>query len=80
MPEDTDRSPGDAGPTPGEPVGNVLVWFTGSLLVFGLFLVVVPGSQPAGCTWLWVGVVLVVLGGATSALAVRARLRHLRSR
>jgi hypothetical protein len=59
--------------------GNALVWFTGSLLLFGLFLVVVPGSQPAGRTWLWVGVVLVVLGGCTSALAVRARVRHLRS-
>jgi hypothetical protein len=76
MPDDTDR-PETLAET--EPVGNLLLWFTGSLLVFGLFLVVVPGSEPAARTWLWVGVVLVVLGGATSALAVRARLRHLRA-
>ena len=76
MPDDTDRP---ETPAEAEPVGNLLLWFTGSLLVFGLFLVVVPGSEPAGRTWLWVGVVLVVLGGATSALAVRARLRHLRA-
>ena len=60
--------------------GNLLVWSTGSLLLFGLFLVVVPGSQPAGRTWLWVGVVLAVLGGVASALATSARLRYLRSR
>jgi hypothetical protein len=59
--------------------GNALVWFTGSLLLFGLFLVVVPGTQPDGRTWLWVGVVLAVLGGVTSALATSARLRYLRS-
>jgi hypothetical protein len=53
--------------------GNALVWFTGSLLV------VVPGTQPDGHTWLWVGVVLAVLGGVTSALATSARLRYLRS-
>jgi hypothetical protein len=59
--------------------GNALVWFTGSLLLFGLFLVVVPGTQPGGRTWLWVGVVLVVLGGVASALATSSRLRYLRS-
>ena len=60
--------------------GNALVWFTGSLLLFGLFLVVVPGTQRGGRTWLWVGVVLVVLGGVASALATSSRLRYLRSR
>jgi len=77
MPDEADRSETTAAT---EPVGSLLLWFTGSLLVFGLFLVVVPGSEPAGRTWLWVGVVLVVLGGATSALALRSRLRHLRAR
>ena len=60
--------------------GNALVWFTGTLLAFGLFLVLVPGSDPAGRTWLWVGIALTVVGGATSALAVLARVRYLRSR
>ena len=77
MPDEADRSETTAAT---EPVGNLLLWFTGSLLVFGLFLVVVPGSERAGRTWLWVGVVLVVLGGATSALALRSRLRHFRAR
>jgi hypothetical protein len=58
--------------------GNAVVWMTVSLLVFGLFLVLVPGRDPAGRTWLWVGVVLVVVGGACSVFAVRARLRYLR--
>jgi len=66
-------------PRPETPAaGNALVWMTLSLLVFGLFLVLVPGRDPAGHTWLWVGVVLVVLGGVGSAFAVRARLRYLR--
>ena len=66
-------------PRPETPAaGNALVWMTLSLLAFGLFLVVIPGRDPAGRTWLWVGVVLVVVGGVTSAFAVRARLRHLR--
>jgi hypothetical protein len=49
-----------------------------SLLAFGIFLVIVPGRDPAGRTWLWVGVVLLVVGGISSAFAVRARIRHLR--
>lgn len=57
--------------------GNALVWFTGSLLAFGLFVVIVPGVQPAGRTWLWVGTALVALGGVIFALALRARLRWL---
>ena len=66
-------------PRPETPAaGNALVWMTLSLLAFGLFLVVIPGRDPAGRTWLWVGVVLVVVGGVSSAFAVRARLRHLR--
>lgn len=58
--------------------GNALVWMTVSLLVFGIFLVAVPGRDPAGRTWLWVGVVLVVVGGISSAIAVRARWAYLR--
>ncbi|QGN57785.1 hypothetical protein [Nostocoides sp. HKS02] len=58
--------------------GNALLWLTGSLLAFGAFLVAVPGRQTAGRTWLWVGIVLVVLGGVAFAAALRARLRYLR--
>ena len=66
-------------PRPETPAaGNALVWMTLSLLAFGIFLVAVPGRDPAGRTWLWVGLVLLVVGGASSVLAVRARLRYLR--
>jgi hypothetical protein len=58
--------------------GNALLWMTGSLAAFGVFLVAVPGREPAGRTWLWVGIVLVVVGGASFAAALRARLRYLR--
>ena len=58
--------------------GNALVWTTVSLFVFGIFLVAVPGRDPAGRTWLWVGVVFVVVGGISSAFAVRARWAYLR--
>ncbi|KQU70543.1 hypothetical protein ASD62_05475 [Phycicoccus sp. Root563] len=57
--------------------GNALLWLTGSVLAFGLFVALVPGVQPEGRTWLWVGLVLVALGGVTFALALRARLRYL---
>jgi len=88
MTGDADRPDPSAADRPGAPAdrpdtaaaGNALVWFTGSLLLFGLFLVVVPGTQRGGRTWLWVGVVLVVLGGVASALATSSRLRYLRSR
>ena len=66
-------------PRPDTPAaGNALVWMTLSLLAFGIFLVAVPGRDPAGRTWLWVGLVLLVVGGVSSVLAVRARLRYLR--
>jgi hypothetical protein len=66
-------------PRPDTPAaGNALVWLTLSLLAFGIFLVAVPGRDPAGRTWLWVGVVLLVVGGISSALAVRARLAYVR--
>jgi hypothetical protein len=66
-------------PRPDTPAaGNALVWMTVSLFAFGVFLVAVPGRDPAGRTWLWVGVVLLVVGGIASAFAVRARLRYLR--
>lgn len=58
--------------------GNLLLYLWGSLLVFGLFLVIVPGRQPAARTWLWVGLALVVVGGGGFAVALRARLRYLR--
>ena len=69
----------DPEPRPDTPAaGNALLWLTGSLVAFGLFVVLVPGRQPAGRTWLWVGLVLLLVGGVSSALAVRARLRYLR--
>ena len=66
-------------PRPDTPAaGNALVWMTLSLLAFGVFLVAVPGRDPAGRTWLWVGLVLLVVGGVSSVVAVRARLAYLR--
>jgi hypothetical protein len=66
-------------PRPDTPAaGNALLWMTGSLTLFGAFLVLVPGRETAGRTWLWVGLVLLVVGGATFALALRARLAYLR--
>ena len=66
-------------PRPDTPAaGNALVWMTLSLLAFGIFVAVVPGRDPAGRTWLWVGLVLVVVGGISSAFALRARIRYLR--
>jgi hypothetical protein len=68
-------------PRPDTPAaGNALLWLTGSLVVFGAFLVAVAGRHSAGRTWLWVGVVLLVVGGVTFGLASRARWRYLRSR
>jgi hypothetical protein len=65
-------------PRPDTPAaGNALVWMTVSLFAFGVFLVAIPGREPAGRTWLWVGVVLLIVGGVSSAFAVRARMRHL---
>ena len=68
-------------PRPDTPAaGNALLWMTGSLALFGGFLVAVPGRDSAGRTWLWVGVVLLVVGGVTFGLALRARLTYLRER
>ncbi len=57
--------------------GNALLWLTGSVLTFGAFVLLVPGMQPQGRTWLWVGIVLIGVGGVTFALALRARVRYL---
>jgi hypothetical protein len=66
-------------PRPDTPAaGNALLWMTGSLAAFGAFLVAIPGSQAAGRTWLWVGIVLLVVGAVTFGLALRARLAYLR--
>ena len=66
-------------PRPDTPAaGNALLWMTGSLAGFGAFLVAVPGRESAGRTWLWAGIVLLVLGAAAFAAALRARLRYLR--
>ena len=66
-------------PRPDTPAaGNALVWMTVSLFAWGVFPAGGRGRPPAGRTWLWVGVVLLVVGGIASAFAVRARLRYLR--
>lgn len=66
-------------PRPDTPAaGNALLWLTGTLALFGAFLVAVPGREAAGRTWLWVGLVLLVVGGVTFALALRSRLSYLR--
>lgn len=68
-------------PRPDTPAaGNALLWMTGSLAIFGAFLVAIPGREDAGRTWLWVGVVLLLLGGLAFGFALRARLRYLPSR
>ena len=67
-------------PRPDTPAaGNALVWMTVSLFGFGVFLVAVPGQDPAGRAWLWVGLVLLVVGGIASAFAIRARWAYLRA-
>ena len=66
-------------PRPDTPAaGNALLWMTGSLAALGLFLVAVPGQEAAGRTWLWVGVVLLVVGAVTFGLSLRARLAYVR--
>lgn len=66
-------------PRPDTPAaGNAMVWMTLSVFAFGVFLVAIPGQDPAGRTWLWVGVVLLLLGGGTSFFTVRARRAYLR--
>lgn len=68
-------------PRPDTPsAGNALLWMTGSLATFGAFLVAVPGQESAGRTWLWVGILLLVVGAVTFGLSLRARLAHLRRR
>jgi hypothetical protein len=57
--------------------GNALLYVWGSLLAFGVFLVVVPGRVAAGRTWLWVGLLLVVAGAVGFVAALRARLAYL---
>ena len=60
--------------------GNALLYLWGSLLCFGLFLVLVPGREAAGRTWLWVGLVLTVPAALGFISALRARLAYLRER
>lgn len=58
--------------------GNVLVYFWGSLLVFGVFLVAVPGQQSDGRAWLWIGLLLLLGSVVGFTFALRARVRYLR--
>lgn len=57
-------------------VGTVGLWFWGSLLAFGAFLVAVPGRDDRARIWLVTGLVLVVLAGVGLARSVRARSRR----
>lgn len=71
-------------PQPPEPrpdttsAGNALLYFFGSLALFGAFLVAVPGQDREGRTWLWAGLVLLVLGAAGFVRGLLARIRYLR--
>lgn len=58
--------------------GNTIVYFWGSLLVFGVFLVLVPGQQSDGRAWLWIGLLLLLASVVGFTFAVRARVRYLR--
>lgn len=58
--------------------GNTLVYFWGSLLIFGVFLVAVPGQEADARAWLWIGLVIFVASVVGFTFALRARLRYLR--
>lgn len=58
--------------------GTATLYLWGSLAAFGVFLMAVPGREAAARTWLWVGVVLVVIAVPGLVLAARARHRYLR--
>ena len=58
--------------------GNALLYLWGSLLCFALFVVLVPGREAAGRTWLWVGLVLAVPAAIGFTTALRARLAYRR--
>jgi hypothetical protein len=71
-------------PQPPEPrpdttaAGNALLHLFGSLALFGAFVVAVPGQQPEGRSWLWPGLMLLLIGAAGFARALVARIRYLR--
>lgn len=78
-PEEPFRRPGESEPRPEtSAAGNLLLWFWGSLVVFGGFLVMVPGADLRARVWLWVGLVLVVPGVVGLMTAGWARVRYLR--
>jgi hypothetical protein len=58
--------------------GNSLLWFFGSIAVFGGFLVAVPGAHEPGGAWLWIGLALLVPGAVGFGYALRARLDYRR--
>jgi len=55
--------------------GTVGLWFWGTTLVFGAFLLAVPGQDERAQFWWWCGLVLVAASLAGLAVAVRARHR-----
>ena len=58
--------------------GTTTLYLWGSLALLGLFLVAVPGREPAARAWLWVGDVLLAVSVPALLLALRARRRYLR--
>ena len=58
--------------------GTTTLYLWGSLALLGLFLVAVPGREPAARAWLGVGAILLAISVPALLLAVRARRRYLR--
>ena len=77
---DSARAPGGPAAPDGDDEaaapGTVGVWFWGTLLVFGAFLVVVPGQDPRARFWLVAGLVLVVASLVGLVTVARGRHRH----
>jgi hypothetical protein len=53
--------------------GTLALWFWGTLLAFGIFLVALPGQDPRARFWWWAGVVLAVLSVVALVRALLGR-------
>jgi hypothetical protein len=65
----------DEGAGSGAP-GTTGLWFWGTLLAFGVFLVAVPGQDPRARPWWWAGVVLTAVALVALARALLGRRRR----
>ncbi|GAB3450244.1 hypothetical protein GCM10027517_37450 [Phycicoccus ginsengisoli] len=75
------EQPEPAEPREGEPrPGTIGFWFWGSLLGFGVFLVLVPGRDPRARFWLVAGLVLALASLVALVRTVVTRARRSRSR